>query len=411
MTYSLDDGVAAFRRQRPLFEFNTSALGLDEYQRFTLATDQNPAVGLDGLPFTLLGLFGEAGSLLSELKKKQRDKDAYIAYRDSVVEEFGDCLWYLANTAQRAGLELSLVAHRGTSNISDWSFKGVPNASSFLDLQEATRRASEPTTGDPVAKRLIALAARVGHLLEDFSTGRIADNGDVLSADLIDIFRALVSAADEANISIDEAARKNMSKVLSRWPVRYEWGDLYDLDLDEDERLPRRFEMVFREKDVAGKKYVIQQCNGIRIGDRLTDNKVEQDDYRFHDVFHLAYAAVLGWSPVIRALFKAKRKSKPDVDENQDGARAILIEEGIATWIFNHGSRQHYFRNVDRLDYSLLKAVQELVKGYEVESRPLWQWERAILDGFRIFRDMQAFRGGRVCCNLIEHTITFSKGD
>ena len=42
----------------------------------------------------------------------------------------------------------------------------------------------------------------------------------------------------------------------------------------------------------------------------------------FHDVFHLAYAAVLGWSPTTRALLKIKRKSRPEIDENEDGARA-----------------------------------------------------------------------------------------
>ncbi len=80
--------------------------------------------------------------------------------------------------------------------------------------------------------------------------------------------------------------------------------------------------MVFKEKTIEGKSYVIQQCTGINIGDRLTDNRLEPDDYRFHDVFHLAYAAILGWSPVLRALFKVKRKSCPKIDENQDGARA-----------------------------------------------------------------------------------------
>ena len=82
--------------------------------------------------------------------------------------------------------------------------------------------------------------------------------------------------------------------------------------------------MRFFEKKSGGKVYVIQQCNGINIGDRLTDNKTEEDDYRFHDVFHLAYAAILGWSPVTRSLFKVKRKSDPKTDETQDGARAIF---------------------------------------------------------------------------------------
>jgi hypothetical protein len=121
----------------------------------------------------------------------------------------------------------------------------------------------------------------------------------------------------------------------------------------------------------------------------------------------LAYAAILGWSPTLRSLFKVKRKSKPEIDENEDGARAGLIEEGISTWIFNHGVRHHDFRNVSSLDYALLKAVRELVKGYEVEKRPLWQWERAILEGFRIFRELRQHRGGTVIADLTTRSISF----
>jgi MazG C-terminal domain len=152
---------------------------------------------------------------------------------------------------------------------------------------------------------------------------------------------------------------------------------------------------------------VIQQLNGVNIGSRLTDNRLEPDDYRFHDVFHLAFAAVLGWSPTLRALLKLKRKSDPAVDENEDGARAGIIEEGISTWIFNHGVRNADFRNVNSLDYGLLKAVHELVRGYEVEARPLWQWELAILEGFRVFRALKQHRGGAVNIDLEMRTIEF----
>jgi hypothetical protein len=31
---------------------------------------------------------------------------------------------------------------------------------------------------------------------------------------------------------------------------------------------------------------------------------------------------------------KNQTQSQAEVDENQDGARAILIEEGLTTWIF-----------------------------------------------------------------------------
>ncbi len=93
----------------------------------------------------------------------------------------------------------------------------------------------------------------------------------------------------------------------------------------------------------SNRPYVIQRMNKVNIGDRLNDNRTIPDGYRFHDVFHLSYLVHLGWSPVIRALLKIKRKSKPEIDENEDGARANIIEEGIATWIFNHASKRNFF--------------------------------------------------------------------
>jgi NTP pyrophosphatase (non-canonical NTP hydrolase) len=403
----MKNGLDLLRSQAALFEGSDVPLGMDEYQQFTRQTAQDQRPGIEGLSFTLLGLFGETGSLLSELKKKQRDRDAYVGYHDSVLEELGDCLWYFANTALRAGLDLSLVAHRAMERLDGWTYHGRAGARTFVALQKPKAELVGPGTGPEFERRLIALAGKVGHLLEDFSVGRIDANGDAFSADLVDIFRALVAAADDAQVSLDEAAQRNIAKALDRWPLRRAWSPSFDEDFDQDERLPRRIIMSFREKDINGKKYVIQRCNGINIGDRLTDNRVEPDDYRFHDVFHLAYAAILGWSPVIRALFRVKRKSKPLVDENQDGARAILIEEGVSTWIFNHAARLHDFRNVKSLDYGLLKAIRQLVEGYEVEERPLWQWELAIPEGFRIFREMRVYRAGTVTADLDAHTITF----
>lgn len=57
------------------------------------------------------------------------------------------------------------------------------------------------------------------------------------------------------------------------------------------------------------------------IGSPLNDNSHVDDAYRFHDVLHLAYVAILGWSPVMRALFGLKRKSSAKHDRVEDGAR------------------------------------------------------------------------------------------
>ena len=124
-------------------------------------------------------------------------------------------------------------------------------------------------------------------------------------------------------------------------------------------------------------------------------------------MFHLAYAAILGWSPVTRALFKVKRKSKPKVDETEDGARAALVEEGISNWIFSHACQLNYFESITTLDYPLLKAIQAQVKGYEVESCPLWLWEKAILEGYAMFRYLRAQRKGTVIADLNERSISF----
>ena len=258
---------------------------------------------------------------------------------------------------------------------------------------------------------MLTLAGKVGRLIEHYGDGQIEANLHQLNADLLEVFRQVLAAADEADVSLDEAARRNLAKTIGRWPTPEfrKYDPPYDVSFDTDERLPDVIEMTFKEKEVAGKKYVLQQCHGINVGDRLTDNKFEPDDYRFHDVFHLAYATYLGWSPVLRALFKLKRKSDPLIDENEDGARAILIEEGIATWIFNHGVRNHLFRTTKSLDYGLLRAVRELVIGFEVDSRPLWQWEEAILKGFEIFRLLKEHRGGIVTADIARHELRFRK--
>lgn len=385
------------------------ALDLDQYQAQAALTDRNPKQGTAGIHFALLGLFGEVGSVLSELKKKERDQDSYFAYRTSVVEEFGDVLWYFANVASRASLKLTAIGQRAFRALADWD-KPAPNGSVSFEELQAGVELSGPLVNDTAEAGLIGLAGKVGRLLDDVATGRIDGNRDALSAHLVEIFRALLRAANDAGISLSECARKNLEKTSGRWgPAVREYAPLFDECEDPEEQLPRHIEIDIEERTSGKRTYVRLQCRGINIGDRLTDNKFEQDDYRFHDVFHLGYAAILGWSPVVRALFKVKRKSKPLVDETQDGARAALIEEGTATWIFNHARRLNYFASISSLDYSLLKAVKELVAGYEVERIPLWQWEEAILKGYDVFRSLREHRRGVVIADLSTHTLSFKK--
>lgn len=131
------------------------------------------------------------------------------------------------------------------------------------------------------------------------------------------------------------------------------------------------------------------------------------DDYRFHDVFHYAYVAILGWSPVTRSLFRLKRKSRPKIDEAQDGARAALIEEGIATWIFGQAMEMDFFQDLKagELPFDLLKQVRQFVRGYEAENCPTWLWEEAILQGYAAFRYLREHRRGTVILDAVERRL------
>ena len=133
-----------------------------------------------------------------------------------------------------------------------------------------------------------------------------------------------------------------------------------------------------------------------KVGAQLTDASHVDDGYRFHDVFHLAYAVLLGWSPVTRLLLSLKRKSDQQIDENEDGGRAIVIEEGIAALAFGYASQHSMLENITRLDQKFLDTIQMVTGQLEVGARSQANWEAAILKGFEMFRELVAHQGGRV---------------
>tara|TARA_R110002072_G_scaffold86774_2_gene195751 strand:+ start:18987 stop:20177 length:1191 start_codon:yes stop_codon:yes gene_type:complete len=379
------------------------ALRLDDYQKFAVSADRSGFTGDRRLRFLLLGLFGEVGSLLSELKKKQRDRNSYLAYERSSLEETGDVLWYLANVADALGLKLSALAARAYGSSAD--AESAAAATEFQGLQgQQPLLFATPASGEYVERTLLVIAARVGRLVRRASDSSEPSTEDMRN-DTTKLFAALVDAASDAHINLEAAALANIEKVEGRWPTTRHYTPLFDESFDDDERLPRRLVVNFREKEVQGTKFVFQSVKGINLGDRLTDNSADEDDYRFHDVFHLAFAAVLGWSPVVRALLKLKRKSDRSVDENEDGARAIITEEGISNWVFSHGLRHEAFADVSSLDFDLLRTIRHMVKGYEVQVCPMWMWEEAILQGFKAFRHLQQNRSGTVVADLTARTL------
>lgn len=369
------------------------------YARAALATDQRS----DGasLDFALLGLFGEAGSLLAEVKKRQRDAASHVGYHRAVREEIGDVLWYLAVVADRAGSGLADVCRP------EGSLSGA--AAAFSAIRPAAAAGNAASTHS-LEDRLLGLAGQVGALVNDHRAGNHAADRALVVARLRSIMVAVADAAAEAGVALPDAAAANLDKVASRWPTPAQRIPipLFDKGFPEEERLPRRLEIeVFERTGPMGGSYVFQRINGVNVGDRLTDNIRKEDGYRFHDVFHYAYAAVLGWSPVLRSLLKLKRKSQPEIDEAEDGARAAIIEEGISTWVFGQGKRVDHFEGLcpGQMRYDLLKTVRQFAEGFEVHACPPWMWEEAILQGHDAFRFLLRERSALVTVDLDRRTL------
>ncbi|KOP24979.1 nucleotide pyrophosphohydrolase [Hapalosiphon sp. MRB220] len=289
-----------------------------EYQQQALKTDQVPTKRGDGVIIPLLGLVGEAGSLLSEYKKYLRDGDAHKLFKESVREELGDLLWYVANVASKFDLEL------------------------------------------------------------------------------------------------EEIAKINIEKCFERWSVRgsgqtdikTSWYT-FDNDFPEQERLPRQFAVEVTQVNQDNLVKMKAFINGQQIGNDLTDNSYSKDGYRFHDVFHLSYAAVLGWSPVTRSNLKCKRKSNPTVDEVEDGGRAIAIEEGISALVFSYAKDHNLFKGISTVDYQLLKTIKNMTSHLEVARCSLSDWEKAILTGYKVWWQVNKNGGGIVVVDLNARSITY----
>jgi hypothetical protein len=148
---------------------------------------------------------------------------------------------------------------------------------------------------------------------------------------------------------------------------------------------------------------------GVALGQSTTDNTRHGDGYRYHDAIHLAFVAVLGWSPTVRALLRLKRKSKINTDRNEDGARAIFTEEGLAAILSRLAPRRMGFLGENTVDGQVIATAKAVVQDLECESLPGWLWRRAISQGFNAMRELDRNKGGYLKVDLDNRELTYSK--
>lgn len=287
-----------------------------EFSEFETRARSTDIMG-PGLTQPLIGLAGEAGSLLAEFKKHVRDRTSDRDLHETLRDELGDTLWYCAAIAHRAGLTLEEIVR--------------------ANLIKTQGRFNRPEVPPPISR---------------------LDGG--------------LPAAEQLPDTIT---------------VTFSQEVVY---IKDEENLVR--------------KVVMTAPDGQQLGHSLDDNSLVDDEYRFHDAFHLANMVFLGWSPVMRSLLGRKRKSSSVVDRTEDGARSIAIEEGLAALIFAAAGNSR-FRTARRVPWDLLKTCMRATSHLEVSVRTPADWEFAILYGFRVFNRLTEIGGGTVEANLRQRTL------
>lgn len=353
-------------------------------RQYELSIEKTDRFSKDEITPILMGLYGEVGSIMATSKKYYREKKAYVGHQAAVEEEFGDAFWYFAALCRRLDLKIETVFEMQ------------------CDTAKLLNSISEKINS-PASKELDIALINLGFSASQLLNGK--NDIEFLRKEASNFSQLYLIALELTGLDLFKIIEQNLSKAIGRFSTP-KLVDLEDFDASypEDEQLPRYFEIqIFQKK--SGLSYL--RWNNVFIGDPLSDNINKPDGYRFHDVFHMANAAILHWSPTFRALIKHKRKSNPATDREQDGGRAIVVEEGLTAWLFSYAQELDNFDGHDGVSFDVLKTIQKFVQGYEVERCPLKLWENAILQGYEVFRKLKENNGGIVVGDRANRKISY----
>jgi NTP pyrophosphatase (non-canonical NTP hydrolase) len=319
------------------------------YQELAALTDLYAQKGVDprALSVPMLGLAGEAGTLLVAQKKAFRDTDRSVEDPDFVSAELGDVLWYTATVARHCGLDLQQIA-----------------ADAADGAEEEQRERA---------------------FLRDLPTDLpVLDEG---CPDLERIPRRLVIRFQQQQVGLRQQPRAHLTLVAAS-PNAFPDGPIGNY-------LGKGKPQGFNVPD--------------SFGATLSDNSRRVDHYRFHDALHLGFLAVLGWSPVTRSLLQLKRRSDEATDEDEDGARAIFAEEGMAAVLAKRAAGRQEFRTERSVDDETLEMLTTVLEDLEVSKMPAALWRRAIVQGFAALRALTDSGGGYLIVDLEQRSLTFSR--
>lgn len=284
----------------------------------------------------------------------------------------------------------------------------------FNEYQKRARSTDQRKNNNDELNRLIPLLGLIGEMgsVASEHKKRLRDGQsyttftEKFTKELGDVLWYISTLAADMNINLDDVAKINLSWTEERWDDLKNFlpDKLYDEDFPENERFPREMTIDFRENT---DRKIGMFVDGLQLGNDLTDNAHEEDGYRFHDVFHLAFMAILGWSPVLRKLLNKKRKSNILIDEIEDGARAGIIEEAISVMVYAHAKDHNFYEQINVIDFDLLNTIKGMVRNLEAKNISTSLWEKAIIEGYEVYRELKKKNGGKIYINLTNRTIKF----
>ncbi|MEQ1785056.1 MAG: hypothetical protein ABMA14_27240, partial [Hyphomonadaceae bacterium] len=294
----------------------------------------------------VLGLTAEVGSLAGIYKKFLRDRVSLVGQSGRLKQELGDVLWYVATIAESIDARLGEIAKANLRRVDDrYDALAKAKASTY----EKNFDAGFPST--EVFPRQMLFCLR------DHS--RVDNAGNSLP---------------HVDFSIERAE-----------PNAFPNGK------EDDGRKGRGFTL------------------GVAIGDPVNDNALVDDGYRFHDAVHVAFMAVLGWSPVMRELLRVKRASDGDVNRTQDGARARDLEEALSAILKEMSQSRNNFAERTDIDGEVRDIIRVVVSNLEVKDVPLWLWASAIHQGYTAMNALRKNKGGWLLADMDTRTLTFLK--
>jgi NTP pyrophosphatase (non-canonical NTP hydrolase) len=234
-----------------------------------------------------------------------------------------------------------------------------------------------------------------------------------MKSKLGDILWYVSNTSSNLSFKLEEIAQDNLQKCQDRWGKKKKAIKHFDEKCPPDQQLPRKIKVKIDQDENGRVKMSVELKDGgeMALGARVTDNAHFEDGYRFHDVIHLSFMTVLGWSPVMRALMNRKRKGEPKIDEVEDGARAINLEEAVSAMIYEYARSVEYFKDEKHVPFELLKLIEKITRGLEISSVTYDLWNDAIIQGYAAWRETFKNNGGIIDCDLCKRQIKYRTFD